>query len=122
MLFRDALPQPPRFYLDRNCFFGASTPGADDIERRHDIGVGNLMWGNDMPHPEGTFPYTHYWVRERFHDVPEEEARRILGLTAAELYGLDRAALQPIADRIGPTVHEVHGDGVELDAPQEAIA
>ncbi len=120
-LFRDALPQPPRFYLDRNCFFGASTPGEDDIARRHDIGVGNLMWGNDMPHPEGTFPYTRYWVRERFNAVPEDEARQMLGLTAVELYGLDRDALQLIADRIGPTFDEVHGD-IEFDAPEEAIA
>ena len=79
----------PSEYLDRNCFFGVSTPGVDDIERRHLIGVGNMMWGNDLPHPEGTFPYTRYWIRERFHDVSEEETRRILGLTAAEVYGLD---------------------------------
>ena len=85
----------PSDYLDRNCFFGASTPGVDDIERRHLIGVGNIMWGNDLPHPEGTFPYTRYWIRERFHDVPEDETRRILGLTAAEVYGVDLDALAP---------------------------
>jgi predicted TIM-barrel fold metal-dependent hydrolase len=116
-----AQPNPPRVYLDRNCFFGASTPGVDDIERRHEVGVGNIMWGNDMPHPEGTFPFTRYWIQERFKDVPEDEARRMLGLTAAEVYGLDVAAAQQIADRIGPSVDEVHGD-VELAAPAEAIA
>ena len=121
-LFRDALPNPPRFYLDRNCFFGASTPGVDDIERRHEIGVGNIMWGNDMPHPEGTFPFTHYFVRERFKDVPDDEARRMLGLTAAEVYGVDTAAVRPLVDRIGPTFEEVHGEDVVLDAPVEAIA
>ncbi|MDH4170898.1 MAG: amidohydrolase [Acidimicrobiia bacterium] len=121
-LFTDALPNPPRFYLDRNCFFGASTPAPDDIERRHDVGVDNIMWGNDMPHPEGTFPYTHYFVRERFKDVPEDEARRMLGLTAAKLYALDVEALRPFADRIGPTFEEVHGGDVVLDAPAEAIA
>ena len=51
-------PMKPSEYLDRNCFFGVSTPGVDDIERRHLIGVGNMMWGNDLPHPEGTYPYT----------------------------------------------------------------
>ena len=25
----------PSEYLDRNCFFAASTPGVDDIDRRH---------------------------------------------------------------------------------------
>jgi hypothetical protein len=86
------------------------------------VGVDNIMWGNDMPHPEGTFPFTHYFVRERFKDVPDDETRRMLGLTAADLYRVDIAALQPLADRIGPTYDEVHGDGVVLDAPAEAIA
>ena len=80
--FREGLSMKPSQYLDRNCFFAASTPGVDDIERRHLVGVGNLMWGNDLPHPEGTFPYTRFWIRERFKDLPDDETRRILGLTA----------------------------------------
>ncbi len=108
--FRQGLSMKPSEYLDRNCFFAASTPGEDDIDRRHLIGIGNLMWGNDLPHPEGTFPYTRYWIRERFREVPEDETRRILGLTAAEVYRVDLAAIAPLVDRIGPTLEEVHGD------------
>jgi predicted TIM-barrel fold metal-dependent hydrolase len=108
--FREVLTMKPRAYLDRNCFFGASTPGEDDIERRYQIGVGNIMWGNDLPHPEGTFPYTRYWIRTRFKDVPDDETRRMLGLTAAEVYGVDQDALRPLVERIGPTLDEVHGD------------
>ncbi len=108
--FRQALSMKPSDYLDRNCFFAASTPGEDDIERRHLIGLGNLMWGNDLPHPEGTFPYTRYWIRERFRDVPEDETRQILGLTAAQVYGVDLDAISPLVERIGPTPEEVHGD------------
>jgi predicted TIM-barrel fold metal-dependent hydrolase len=108
--FRQELSMKPSEYLDRNCFFAASTPGVDDIERRHLIGVGNIMWGNDLPHPEGTFPYTRYWIRERFKDVPVDETRRILGGTAIEVYGLDPVALAPLVERIGPTVDDVHGD------------
>ena len=81
-----------------------------DIDRRHLIGIGNLMWGNDLPHPEGTFPYTRYWIRTRFKDVPEAETRRILGLTAAGVYDVDLDVLRPLAERIGPTLDEVHGD------------
>ena len=118
-----AVHEAAAIHLDRNCFFGASTPGVDDIERRHDVGVGNIMWGNDMPHPEGTFPYTRYWIRERFGDVPEDEARRMLGLTAA---AGSTASTSPrcrrLSGRIGPTVDEVHGDDVQLAAPAEAIA
>jgi predicted TIM-barrel fold metal-dependent hydrolase len=115
--FREGLTMMPSEYLDRNCFFAASTPGVDDIDRRHLIGVGNLMWGNDLPHPEGTFPYTRYWIHERLKDIPETEARRILGLNAAEVYGVDLDALAPVIDRIGPTVDEVHGDAVIANVP-----
>jgi predicted TIM-barrel fold metal-dependent hydrolase len=114
--FRENISMKPSEYLDRNCFLAASMPGVEDIERRHIIGVDNFLWGNDLPHPEGTFPFTRYWIRERFHDVPEDEARRMLGATATSLYDLDLSALQPIADVIGPTVDEVQGD-----VPAEAV-
>jgi predicted TIM-barrel fold metal-dependent hydrolase len=120
-LFRDAIPNPPSFYLDRNCFFGASTPGEDDMAFRELVGVDNIMWGNDLPHPEGTFPYTRWWVRERFRDVPEDQARRMLGRTAARVYDLDVPALEAVAARIGPTLDEVHGDA-DLAGPADALA
>lgn len=114
--FREAISLPPSEYLNRNCFLAASTPGVEDIDRRYIIGVGNLLWGNDLPHPEGTYPFTRHWIRERFREVPEDETRKILGETAAALYGLDRATLRQLADDIGPSVDEVHGD-----APLERV-
>ena len=107
-IFKMELPNKPSSYLDRNVFLAASTPGEAEIQRRHAIGVGNVMWGNDLPHPEGTYPHTRYWIAERFHGVPEAECRQILGETAADVYGVDRAALAPIVEAIGPTVDEVH--------------
>jgi predicted TIM-barrel fold metal-dependent hydrolase len=107
--FKLDLALKPSEYVDRNCFFAASTPGADEIDRRHAIGVGNLLWGNDLPHPEGTYPHTRTWIAERFRDVPHEEAARILGANAAALYGVDVAALTELAARIGPSEDDVHG-------------
>ena len=112
-IFKQDLPAKPSEYVDRNCFLAASTPGVDEIERRHEIGVGNLLWGNDLPHPEGTYPHTRRWINERFAAVPEAEARRILGENAAELYRLDRDALAPVVDRVGPTLDEVHVPSTE---------
>jgi hypothetical protein len=76
-----------------------------------------MLWGSDLPHPEGTFPYTHYWIRERFRHVPEDETRRMLGENAAALYGLDVAELAALAEEIGPTIEEVHGDRPVEPAP-----
>jgi hypothetical protein len=83
------------------------------------VGVGNLLWGNDFPHPEGTFPYTRELVRRRFHDVPRDEARAILAGNAAALYGVDTAALAPVVERIGPLVDEIHGDTPLQDVPED---
>jgi Amidohydrolase len=110
---RGRVPPPPADAARRlrrpNCFFAASTPGVDEIDRRHAIGVDNLLWGNDLPHPEGTYPHTRKWIAERFRDVPEDETAKILGETAARLYRVDVAAVADIVDRIGPSRSDVHG-------------
>jgi hypothetical protein len=83
--------------------------GPTEIDRRYQIGLGNLMWGSDYPHPEGTWPHTREWLTERFARVPQDETRRILGLTAAQLYHFDLKALAPHVERVGPTVADIHG-------------
>jgi len=108
--FREAISKPPSHYLEHNVFIAASTPGVEDIERRHAVGIRNFMCGSDFPHPEGTFPYTREFVRLRFKDVPDDECRRIFALNAIDVYGLDGDALASIAARIGPRVDEVHRD------------
>ena len=65
------------------------------------------MWGSDFPHPEGTYPHSREAMRNTLHDVPSEEVRQILGGNAARIYNFDLTALQPIADRVGPTIEEI---------------
>jgi hypothetical protein len=117
--FREQLTMKPSEYIDRNCFFAASTPGVEDVGRRHDVGIGNLLWGNDFPHPEGTFPYTRELVRRRFKDVPRDECRAILGHNAVGLYGIDTAALAPLVERIGPLVEDIHGETPLQEVPED---
>ena len=97
----------PSEYFDRNCFIGASNTKRRELGMRYEIGVDNILWGNDFPHPEGTWPNTREWLKKTFHDIPVEESRRMLGLSAAEIYGFDLEALKPIADRIGPTPEDL---------------
>lgn len=108
------LSMRPSEYFDRNCFIGASNTRRRELARRYEIGVGNIMWGNDFPHPEGTWPHTKEWLRNAFNDIPVEETQAILGSNAAACYGFDVERLRPLADRIGPTVEELGqtGDGL----------
>ena len=86
---------------------------------RYEIGVDQLMFGTDYPHPEGTWPNTLDWIRLSFAGVPESEARAILGETAITAYGLDRAVLAAAAERIGPAPADVFG---EFSVPAERVA
>jgi len=97
----------PSEYFARNCYLGTFL-SADDMRARHAIGVGNIMWGSDFPHHEGTYPYTTEAMRANFAGVPESEVRMMLGETAARVYGFDLDALQVHADRCGPTVDDLN--------------
>ncbi len=101
----------PSEYFDRNCFIGASNTQRRELARRYEIGVGNLCWGNDFPHPEGTWPHTMQFLREAFWDIPRDETAAILGLNAAEVYGFDVDALTPLAGRIGPSPEDLGQTG-----------
>ena len=56
----------PSEYFRRNVFLGASCMPRREVELRHEIGVGNIMWGSDYPHPEGTWPRTRQHMEEAF--------------------------------------------------------
>jgi predicted TIM-barrel fold metal-dependent hydrolase len=103
----EPLSMLPSEYFDRNCKIGASNTRRRELERRYEIGVGNIMWGNDFPHPEGTWPYTREFLKNRFWDIPVDETAQILGLNQADFYGFDVDRLQEVADRIGPTPHDL---------------
>ncbi len=92
----------PSEYFRRNVFLGASCMPRREAEMRHEIGIENLIWGSDYPHPEGTWPFTKKQMIETFHDIPEDEAAKMLGGNAASLFGFDTEKLGEIAARIGP--------------------
>jgi predicted TIM-barrel fold metal-dependent hydrolase len=110
----EGLRRRPSEYFDANCFIGASNVRRRELARRYEIGVGNIMWGNDFPHPEGTWPHTKEWLRQAFHDIPVDETQQMLGSNAADCYGFDVEALAPLADRVGPTPDDLGQDGGDL--------
>ena len=94
-------------YFHQNVWIGVSQPGPADVEARHKIGLEKFMWGSDYPHDEGTYPYTREHLRSRFSGVDPVEVKQMLTDNAAFLYDFDVPALQPLADKVGPTVGEV---------------
>ena len=99
---RERITKRPSDYWRSNCAITATFISRGEVEMRHEIGVDNLLWGSDFPHPEGTWPYTETCLRHAFHDIPQDETGRILGENAVDFYGFDREVLTSIAGRIGP--------------------
>jgi predicted TIM-barrel fold metal-dependent hydrolase len=117
------LSRTPSEYFHRNFYVGASLFLRSEARRRYEIGVGNIMWGVDYPHSEGTFPYSREAISHTFADVPAEEVRDMLGGTAARVFGFDLGRLQQLADRIGPTVQDVRTPPAKLPSvPDESMS
>jgi predicted TIM-barrel fold metal-dependent hydrolase len=104
--YRSHLTMKPSDYFRRNVVLGASCMPRREAEMRHQIGVPNIMWGSDYPHPEGTWPHTREQMRETFRGLPEPELRAMLGGNAVRIYGFDAAALAKVAGRIGPRLED----------------
>jgi predicted TIM-barrel fold metal-dependent hydrolase len=89
------LPELPSHYLRRKVH---ATFQRDPvaIASRGITGVDCLMWGNDFPHPEGTFPDSAKVLADILRDVPSDEAARIAGGNAVEVFGFDRDVLKVV--------------------------
>jgi hypothetical protein len=107
---RDALPVRPSEYFERQCYLGSSIFSRAEIDGRHRIGVGKMMLGQDYPHHEGTVhsgTLRYLQATLGAASVAEDEARMMLGETAATVFGFDRTALAPFTNRLAVTVHDV---------------
>jgi predicted TIM-barrel fold metal-dependent hydrolase len=105
----------PSEYFHHQCYVAPSSPRPNEIALRHQIGIDRFMFGVDYPHPEGTWPNTLDWIRTTLGDLPETEARLILGDNAIRCYGLDRHKLQGVAARIGLEPAAVLGKHAAID-------
>lgn len=105
----------PSEYFQRNCYVAPSSTKIEEVGMRYDIGVDRFMFGTDYPHPEGTWPNTWDWLRTVFSNIPESEARKILGENAIECYNLDHTKFMAIAEKIGPNPNDILGPSHHVD-------
>jgi hypothetical protein len=107
---RGVVPMRPSEYWERQCFLGASTTSRAEVRARRSIGIDKMMLGFDYPHFEGAWRAgTAAYLRATLGDagVPADEARQMLGTTAAHVFRLDLSELDAVARQIGPTVGDV---------------
>ena len=109
---KEFLPIKPSEYFRRQCHLGSSVFSVAEMENIDRIGVEQMTIGMDFPHPEGSWgmgpghlEYLNATVGAA--QVTPEDARLILGESAVDLWGFDRAKLQPVVDQYGPTMEEV---------------
>jgi predicted TIM-barrel fold metal-dependent hydrolase len=81
------LKMRPSEYFHRQVY-ATFMDDAAGIAARHFIGVDNIMWGNDYPHPDACWPHSVKTIERIFQGVPEAETRKIVHDNAARLYGL----------------------------------
>jgi predicted TIM-barrel fold metal-dependent hydrolase len=58
------------------------------LRLRHDIGVDNILWSSDYPHPDTTWPHSGEVIERQFAGMPADERTAILSGNATRLYGL----------------------------------
>jgi predicted TIM-barrel fold metal-dependent hydrolase len=107
---RDVVRSKPSEYFARQCFLGSSIYSKAEIEARREIGISKMMLGSDYPHHEGTMlggNIDYMQATLGAAAVTTDEARLMLGETAAKLFALDTAALTKVATRIGPSIDAI---------------
>ena len=82
------LEECPSFYFKRN-FWVTFESDVTAVLTRHVMNVDHVMWGNDYPHLEGTFPRSKEQVAKIMGDIPEAERNKLVRGNAARLLNLD---------------------------------
>jgi predicted TIM-barrel fold metal-dependent hydrolase len=79
--------QKPSEYFHRNmaCTFMDDEVG---LQQRHLVGIENILWSTDFPHPATTWPHSQDVVARQFADIPDAERDLICRGNAARIYGL----------------------------------
>jgi predicted TIM-barrel fold metal-dependent hydrolase len=83
-----AISELPSFYFHRNIHLTyIDEPDAVQL-LRHRVGVRNIMWSSDYPHPVSSWPRSREVVEAQFDGVPADERELILSGNATRVWGL----------------------------------
>ncbi len=87
-LWTDWMKIKPSEYFHRQCYVNFWFEEVGVVMRSY-IGIDNIMWESDYPHPTCTYPTSQSYIARVTKDMTEEEKRKILVDNAAKLFHLD---------------------------------
>ncbi|MBW2424828.1 MAG: amidohydrolase [Deltaproteobacteria bacterium] len=61
----------------------------EGVEMRHELGIDNVLWSTDFPHPVCNWPNAGEKVLKQFDGVPEDEIHAITWANGARMYGIE---------------------------------
>lgn len=81
------LPEKPSHYFQRQvrATFIEDPVG---VRERRTIGISVIMWSNDYPHSDSTWPHSRKAIDEQFAGVPAADRDAMVYGNAAALYGV----------------------------------
>lgn len=87
-LWDEGMTMRPSEYFRRQCFvnFWFERSG---IELRHMIGLDNILWEADFPHPTSTYPHSRKMIEECLQGIPAEEQQKLLQTNAQRVFGIE---------------------------------
>jgi predicted TIM-barrel fold metal-dependent hydrolase len=85
---KPALSAPPSQFL-RTQIHATFQQDPVAVANRDRTGVAPLLWGNDYPHPESTYPDSRAVLDRLLGDLTESDAAAIAGGNAARVFGFD---------------------------------
>jgi predicted TIM-barrel fold metal-dependent hydrolase len=85
--FKDLpLTMSPGDYWKRQCWATYQTDPIG-IKLLDELGVNNIMWGSDFPHPDGVWPDSQEYITRELGHLPSDIRRKVVCENAARLYG-----------------------------------
>jgi predicted TIM-barrel fold metal-dependent hydrolase len=101
MWVRPVMSEPPSHYWYTNCYASFIEDEVGLLLARHKDMTRNIMWSNDYPHHEGTWPHSTEAIERQLAPFSNTERAAILGLNAANVFGFDVDRLLELRSEAG---------------------
>ena len=82
------LTELPSYYFQKNVHLTFIEEDFSLEFLRHKIGVHNILWSSDYPHPVTSWPRSREVVEKQFHSIPPDERELILSGNAIRVWNL----------------------------------